>query len=77
MSNSQTRYQAFLLRVRRTDNLGCPVWRISLERPGRPGQVQLESLSALCAYLEAQMQTTEGKGGAATNNDSSAPDRSV
>lgn len=63
MMNPQESYQSFLLRLRQADNAGCPVWRISLERPGQQGQVQFESLSALCAYLASQMQLLEGKEG--------------
>ena len=70
MTDSPLTYQAFLVRLRWADNAGCPVWRISVERPGQPGQMQFESLSALCTYLKAQMQIAEEKGGAAADNDS-------
>lgn len=63
MNDTPITYQAYLLRLRRADNAGCPVWRISLERPGQAGQLQFESLSALCAYLATQMQLAEEKGG--------------
>ena len=69
MTDSPPTYHAFLLRLRWADNAGRPVWRISLERPGQSGQMQFESLSALCTYLAAQMQTTEEKGGASEEID--------
>ena len=62
MNDAPTSYQAFLLRLRRADNAGRPVWRISLERPGHAGLLQFESLSALCAYLSTQMQLAGEKG---------------
>ena len=74
MNDVQTTYQAFLLRLRWANNAGHPIWRISIERPGQPGEIQLEGLSDLCAYLTAQMQIDGEKGGDATENECSTTD---
>lgn len=62
MNDMPTTYQAFLLRLRRADNAGRPVWRISLERPGQAGLLHFDSLSALCTYLRTQIQLAGEKG---------------
>ena len=75
MSERRSTYLAFMLRIRWAENAGQPVWRISVERPGQPGQVRLESLAALCAYLTAQTQNDEEEGGDLEENEgSSSPD---
>ena len=44
-------YLSFLLRLRRVDNAGKPVWRISAEVPGCPENRHFKSLEDLCIYL--------------------------
>jgi hypothetical protein len=49
-------YQAFLLRLRRLDNDGQPVWRISLESPGSASEHwAFANLEALVTFLTERM----------------------
>jgi hypothetical protein len=51
-----TDYQAYLLRLRRLDNDGQPVWRISLESPGSGGEHwAFANLEALVTFLTEHM----------------------
>ncbi len=63
MNEARPTYQSYLLRLRRADNAGRPVWRVSLEAPGSETQIYFDNLEALCTYLAAQMQSLEEKGG--------------
>lgn len=67
MKKTQFAYLSYLLRMRRADNMGRPIWRISLEVPGSETQTYFDNLEAVCTYLAAQMrpleQATEEKGG--------------
>ena len=62
MYQPQSTYQAYLLRLRRVDNAGQPVWRISLEVPGSQTQRYFDDLTALCHYLATQMNPVEEGG---------------
>ncbi len=56
-------YLSYLLRLRRVNEAGQPVWRISLEAPGGETYLQFENLPALFAYLAAQIRVVEEEGG--------------
>lgn len=60
-SKAQPTYRSYLLRLWRADNAGQPVCRASLEEPGGHPQLNFESLTALCAYLAAQMGGDESR----------------
>ena len=64
MNKTQSNYLSYLLRLRRADNKGRPIWRISLEVPGSETQTYFDNLEALCAYLAGQVQLGDEKGGA-------------
>jgi hypothetical protein len=51
----KTDYQSYLLRLRRVDNAGQPVWRFSLESPGSHERRVFGSLEELFAFLETQI----------------------
>ena len=63
MNKRQASYLSYLLRLRRVDNAGRPVWRASLEAAGSEAQIYFDNLEALCAYLVRQMQSPDEKGG--------------
>jgi hypothetical protein len=63
MNKTQSSYLSYLLRLRRVDNAGRPVWRASLETPGSATQIYFDNLETLWAYLAKQMQTLDEKGG--------------
>ena len=44
-------YQSFLLRLRRVDNAGRPVWRFTVECTGSPEDHHFQNLDGLCAFL--------------------------
>jgi hypothetical protein len=54
-----TFYQSFLLRLRRVNNAGRPVWRFSLESAGSPENHQFQNLDELYAFLLECMQEVE------------------
>lgn len=62
MNKTQSSYLSYLLRLRRVDNAGQPIWRASLETPGSKTQIYFDNLEAVCAYLAKQMQTLDEKG---------------
>ena len=49
-------YHAYLLRLRRVDNAGQPVWRFSLERPGQGERHNFDQLIDVLNFLQQQMQ---------------------
>jgi len=63
MNKTQSGYLSYLLRLRRASNMGRPIWRISLEVPGSETQTYFDNLGTLCAYLAAQVQLEDEKGG--------------
>jgi hypothetical protein len=52
-------YQAYLLRLRRVENAGQPVWRFSLEQPGCGDRRQFDRLVDVFEFLQQQMQRDE------------------
>jgi len=60
MAADETYYQSYLLRLRRLDNDGQPVWRLSLERPADGEHWRFRSLDALVQFLTAQMDPDAG-----------------
>ena len=56
---SDLNYQAYLLRLRRVENAGQPVWRFSLEQPGRGDRQQFDRLGDVFEYLQQQMALDE------------------
>ena len=59
MKPNEINYQAYLLRLRRVDNAGQPVWRFSLEQPGRGERRQFDRLAEVFEFLQQQMQIDE------------------
>ncbi len=49
----ETRYRAYLLRLRRVDNGGAPCWLFSLQRPGTDEERQFATLQTLVDFLQA------------------------
>jgi hypothetical protein len=52
-------YQSFLLRLRRVNNAGRPVWRFSVESPASPENLHFQNLDELCAFLLDCIQEAE------------------
>ena len=52
-------YHAFLLRLRRVNNAGRPVWRFSVEAPGGPENRHFQNLDELCAFLQECIREAE------------------
>ena len=61
MNTTQPNYLSYLIRLRRVDNAGRPVWRASLEVPGSETQIYFDNLEALCTYLVRQIQSLDEK----------------
>jgi len=59
MKPTDLNYHAYLLRLRRVDNAGRPVWRFSLEQPGRGERHSFDRLIEVFDYLQQQMQIDE------------------
>lgn len=59
MKPDTVNYQAYLLRLRRVDNAGQPVWRFSLERPGSGEPRNFDRLVEVFDFLQQQMQIDE------------------
>ena len=56
MNSNDLNYHAYLLRLRRVENAGQPVWRFSLEQPGRGERQPFDRLSDVFDYLRQQMR---------------------
>ena len=67
MSEEENDYAAYLLRLRRSDQAGQPIWRASLESPHDARRLDFANLEALIAFLRARFgqveQNGERKGG--------------
>jgi hypothetical protein len=59
MTPNDLNYHAYLLRLRRVENAGQPVWRFSLEQPGRGERQQFDRLGDVFDYLRQQMRRDE------------------
>ncbi len=59
MKTNDFNYHAYLLRLRRVENAGQPVWRFSLERPGRGERQLFDRLGDVFDYLQQQMRRDE------------------
>ena len=59
MTPNDLNYHAYLLRLRRVENAGQPVWRFSLEQPGRGERQQFDRLSDVFDHLRQQMRHDE------------------
>jgi hypothetical protein len=55
----RTDYQAYLLRMRRVDNAGQPLWRFSLESPSSGERRSFASLADVLDFLNAQLMDAE------------------
>jgi hypothetical protein len=67
MTPNDLNYHAYLLRLRRVENAGQPVWRFSLERPGRGERQQFVRLGDVFEYLQQQMALDEAAQDEAAN----------
>lgn len=54
-------YRSYLVRLRLVENAGQPVWRATLQVPGEARERRFESLGALCAYLEQNLNPKKKK----------------
>jgi hypothetical protein len=70
MTPNDLNYHAYLLRLRRVENAGQPVWRFSLERPGRVERHHFDQLIEVVAYLQQQMRRDELAADEAANDKS-------
>ena len=52
MPEDNSHYTCYLLRLRRMDNAGQPVWRFTLESPGGGSPQVFSSLDELLAFLQ-------------------------
>lgn len=59
MSHSTGSYLSFLLRLRRVDNGGRPLWHLSLEAPGAARAHHFASVADLLDFLRSEMQLAE------------------
>jgi hypothetical protein len=59
MKSNDLSYQAYLLRLRRVENAGRPVWRFSLERPGRGERQLFDRLGDVFEYLQQQIEVDD------------------
>ncbi len=59
MTPNDLNYHAYLLRLRRVENAGQPVWRFSLEQPGRGDRQQFDRLAEVFEFLQQQIQRDE------------------
>jgi hypothetical protein len=72
MNQKLPSYLSYLIRLRRVDNGGQPLWRISLEAPGAGERENFAELDDLVAFLRRRMTpsaapVTEEKHDAAAN----------
>jgi hypothetical protein len=63
MKPNDVNYQVYLLRLRRANNAGQPVWRFSLERPGHGERRNFDQLAEVFGFLQQQMQIDEAATG--------------
>lgn len=59
MPLSPRSYLSFLLRLRRVDNGGQPLWRLSLESPGGAAARHFATADDLLDFLRAEMRLAE------------------
>ena len=56
MHRKRPDYLSYLIRLRRVDNGGHPLWRITVETPGAAqGPAAVGNLEALVDFLQAEM----------------------
>lgn len=55
MNQESPSYLSYLIRLRRVDNGGQPLWRISLEAPGAGERRNFAELEELVAFLRLRM----------------------
>jgi hypothetical protein len=59
MSEEENDYAAYLLRLRRSDQAGQPIWRASLENPRDARRLDFANLDALIAFLRDRFGQAE------------------
>ena len=59
MEMSDSKYEAFLLRIWRIDDLTQSVWRVSLQRPGQEECLYFATIEALHLYLMTHFPNQE------------------
>jgi hypothetical protein len=68
MTPNDLNYHAYLLRLRRVENAGQPVWRFSLEQPGCGERQPFDRLGDVFEYVQQQIEIDEAAHDEAVND---------